>query len=177
MTDDRQAYKDVVKREGWAPGPWDDEPLDKAVWTDEATGYPCMIVRHPRNGNWCGYVGVPEGHKLYGVGYVDLYDVDDLELPAEVNYSAPCFEEGPEEKSICHIPLPGESDNVWWFGFDCGHYMDISPGTEAALRQINEKYDIGASSWVPFDVRPTYKTEAYVRSLTSSLAEVMKGAE
>ena len=32
-----------------------------------------------------------------------------------------------EAQAICHIPSEGEPDHVWWFGFDCAHYMDFSP--------------------------------------------------
>lgn len=28
---------------------------------------------------------------------------------------------------ICHLPEPGESDDVWWLGFDCAHSGDLSP--------------------------------------------------
>ena len=48
-------------------GPWDDEP-DKVQWVDPTTGLDCLMHRN-HMGAWCGYVGVPEGHKFYGVGY------------------------------------------------------------------------------------------------------------
>lgn len=35
-----------------------------------------------------------------------------------------------EATRICHLPDPGEPDHVWWFGFDCGHAGDLSPGME-----------------------------------------------
>jgi hypothetical protein len=27
-----------------------------------------------------------------------------------------------------HVPEPGTSDDVWWFGFDCAHLGDLAPG-------------------------------------------------
>src|SRR5690606_3996986 len=40
----------------------------KIQWVDEATGLDCLMVRNS-GGAWCGYVGVSEGHPLYGVEY------------------------------------------------------------------------------------------------------------
>lgn len=53
------------EKAAWGPGPWVGE-VDKAQWVDAATGLDCLIVRGPM-GSLCGYVGVPEGHPLYGV--------------------------------------------------------------------------------------------------------------
>lgn len=36
-----------------------------------------------------------------------------------------------EATGICHLPAPGESDRVWWFGFDCAHCDDCSPGMDS----------------------------------------------
>lgn len=33
-----------------------------------------------------------------------------------------------EASAICHLPLPGRPDRVWWFGFDCAHSGDLTPG-------------------------------------------------
>jgi len=35
--------------------------------------------------------------------------------------------------SICHTPGAGESDDVWWLGFDCAHAGDLSPQMVAYL--------------------------------------------
>lgn len=117
-------YRDVVDKSEWDRGPWDNEP-DKVQWRDDATGLPCLIVRGPMGG-WCGYVGVPEGHPWHGKGYD--------ECPANVHggltFASACSH-GDQDKSICHVPAPGESDNVWWLGFDCAHFMDLSPGMTA----------------------------------------------
>lgn len=39
--------------------------------------------------------------------------------------------ENAEASAICHRPGEGEPDHVWWFGFDCAHYGDRMPATEA----------------------------------------------
>src|SRR5690349_7808688 len=61
-------------RSKWPAGEWDGEP-DKKQWQDKATGLPCLANRQPRTGHWCGYVGVPKSHPLYGKEY-DKADVD-----------------------------------------------------------------------------------------------------
>lgn len=54
-----------------------------------------------------------------------------------------------QASSICHLPAPGESDNVWWFGFDCAHCWDLSPkmnkyGLRPPILREEEVYrDIG----------------------------------
>jgi len=37
------------------------------------------------------------------------------------------FAEHIQASRVCHIPEPGEPDNVWWFGFDCAHAFDFCP--------------------------------------------------
>ncbi len=56
-------------KSGWGNGPWQNEP-DKIQWMDEATGYPCLMVRP--HGSWCGYVGVPPTHPAFGKSYDDV---------------------------------------------------------------------------------------------------------
>ncbi len=112
-----------IDRTDWPPGPWGDEP-DREEWRDETTGYPCLALR-ARWGSWCGYVGVPPGHPLHGV------PAGDVELLAHggVNFSDRCMEDDrPQHERVCHVPAPGESDDVWWFGFDCNHLSDFAPG-------------------------------------------------
>lgn len=58
--------------------------------------------------------------------------------------------------TICHAPAPGESDNVWWFGFDCAHAGDLSPA-----------YDKGHA----FRSESTYRDIQYVRDEVTSLAQ------
>lgn len=36
-----------------------------------------------------------------------------------------------QAEGICHVPGAGEPDRVWWFGFDCSHSGDVSPGYES----------------------------------------------
>ena len=107
-------------REYWHEGKWDSEP-DKIQWQDPTTKLPCLMVRNDLGG-WCGYVGVPRNHPAYGVDYNDVA----AEVHGGLTYSNKCVEE-PKDKSICHIPGVGESDDVWWLGFDCIHGGDAYP--------------------------------------------------
>lgn len=73
----------------------------------EYKGYPCVILMHAI-GFRTGYVGIPKGHKYYKVGYEKLMDIS---CHGSLTYSA---------KS-----LTDQTDtDIWWIGFDCGHYGD-----------------------------------------------------
>lgn len=151
----------AVDKSTWADGPWQHE-VDKKQWMDEATGYPCLIVRG-HSGALCGYVGVPEGHQDYEKKYDDV--------PAEVHggltFASHC-QDGPEDHSICHIPAPGEPDNVWWLGFDCAHLGDISPAFDRMRRNI------GLPDHGPLSYDETYKDMDYVEAEVRSLAQQLK---
>lgn len=101
-------------------GPWNDEP-DKAQWVDPATNLDCLIVRTDM-GHLCGYVGVPEGNPLFGKDYDAING--EISVHGGLTYAAACNEEG----KICHVPEPGRPGHIWWFGFDCAHNFDMSPG-------------------------------------------------
>lgn len=150
----------TIDRSEWPEGPWDGEP-DKAQWTDEATGLPCLIVRNRHYGNLCGYVGVSEGHPVFGLKYDDVR----VEVHGGCTFSDFCLD-GPEEHSICHVPSPGEPDRVWWIGFDCGHSDDWSPLQEKNARERG----------YPFDQDPyqSYKVVEYVRAECAKLARQLR---
>lgn len=79
-------------------------------------------------GHWCGYVGVPEGHPLFGQG-----DSDGLfAVHGGITFAGACQED--KEHGVCHAPLPGRPEKVWWLGFDCAHAGDLMPG-HVALRR------------------------------------------
>lgn len=145
--DRTETYPDKAQK--LPPGPWQDEP-DKVQWVDEATGLDCLIVRNPVMGNLCGYVGVPEGHPEFGKGYDDV----PVNVHGGLTYADGCA--GP----ICHEPLPGRPDTVWWLGFDCAHAFDLAPGM---IKHAPELARLG-----------TYRTFDYVVSEVQSLARQLK---
>ena len=134
----------VVNKIFWLPGPWQTEP-DRVEWRQ--AGLPCLMVRNKRMGFWCGYVGIPPTHPHYGK------DSDQLENHYKVHggltYSAAC------RGDICHVPQPGESDHVWWIGFDCGHAGDMVPSHIVDLASEGD----------------AYRTLAYVQTATNLLAQ------
>jgi hypothetical protein len=121
-----------TQRERWPSGPWDNEP-DKVEWIDDATGLPCLVLRHHESGHLCGYVAVPPGHPLHGQDNPRMFDDDgnenelpkpstyDLSVHGGITYADTC------EGDVCHKPAPGEPDDVWWFGFDMAHAYDLTP--------------------------------------------------
>jgi hypothetical protein len=161
-------YNDVIDKSDWGDGPWLDEP-DKVQWPDEATGLPCMVKRGP-GGNWCGYVGVAEGHPLYKKGYTYSWDdevegptVNQLEVHGGVTYTDLCAEHEPGEEghAICHVPGPNDPDPVWWIGFDCGHAWDLSPERTARYAKLGI---------APF-ADEVYRDIYYVKAQTVNLAK------
>lgn len=117
-------------------GPWQQEPV-KVVWVDEQTGLDCMIVRSSTWGALCGYVGIEREHPLFGLGYHE--DAVDLRVHGGITFADMCMEEGPADAVVCHIPQEGRSDEIWWFGFDCGHAFDHSPIVEDTLPHLPDK--------------------------------------
>ena len=107
-------------KSSWPPGPWLDEP-DKQQWIDKETKLPCLILRNPL-GLICGYVGVDKKHPLYKKSYDDT----SFDAHGGLTYSDK-YQEGEQEKTICHIPEENETDDRWWFGFDCAHSGDLYP--------------------------------------------------
>ena len=95
-------------------GPWKDEPHHLAF---EHAGLPCVLHRGGM-GAWCGYVAVPPEHPLHGKDYLDVEGVD---VHGGLTYGEPCA------GHVCHVPKPGEADDVFWLGFDMAHAFDYAP--------------------------------------------------
>lgn len=128
MIETREYRRTDIDKTRWAPGPWHDE-YDKKQWTDAATGLPCLVVRVPKAGHLCGYVGVPPSHPAYGKDYDDacLYGV---EVHGGFTFADRCQPVADESQGVCHVAPDGE-DDVWWLGFDHTHSGDLSPGWAA----------------------------------------------
>lgn len=146
-----------VDRTSWPLGPWDFEG-DREEWKT-AAGLPGLMVRN-RQGSWCGYAAVPPGHPYHGKGYDDV----DVDAHGGLTYADSCG------GNIFHVPEPGEPDDVWWLGFDCAHYTDLSPGMMAS----EMKYGFPERELL-FPV-PVYRDEAYVRAEVEQLAAQLVAA-
>ena len=115
-------------------------------------------------GNWCGYVGVAEGHPWFERDYDELA----VDVHYGLTFAAFCHEDGDEATDICHVPGPGEVARIWWLGFDTSHGGDYPPS-------YGEKLDAYRSSYGGVDDESkwpacTYKTEAYVRREVATVA-------
>lgn len=107
----------------------------------EHNGLTC-VVTFSTGGHRCGYVGVPKTHPLYGKSFTDHLDIkkEDIDKPISGIFAlfSAMFDEDERAKIelyfTCHGGItysnggenstyPIESD-LWWFGFDCGHYGD-----------------------------------------------------
>ena len=128
----------------------------------EHCGYRCLVVVN-RMCLRCGYVGVPDNHPDYKKSYTDV-----------------------EERYFVHggltfsdkIEFVGlEPDDLWYYGFDCGHYgdmyavddaikygMTVSPTMAEMFRQINKTAVIECS-------------KDYVKEQCILLAEQLKKTE
>lgn len=146
-------------------GPWTSEP-DKVHWVDAETDLDCLIVRN-HFGALCGYVGLPPGHPLHGLDYSDDAVCEaDQSSHGGLTYAGVCQEDKRGEGyGICHIPGPGRPADVWWLGFDCSHYRDLTPGLLALAAARGFTY--------PFtDPRETdtYRDIEYVAEHVTALA-------
>jgi len=147
-------------RAEWGEGPWTGEP-DRVEWKTRA-GLVGLIVRN-HMGALCGYAAVPPGHPLHGRDPGDL----DVTCHGGLTYGEKC--RGP----ICHVPAPGEPDDVWWFGFDCAHAFDQVPGLMAVQRRHNLEALGRPPPREAFMAMPewTYKDIPYVTEEVEDLAE------
>ncbi|MEE9238680.1 MAG: hypothetical protein V3U58_03880 [Thermodesulfobacteriota bacterium] len=145
----------TVDRSKWKQPELGEGEPDKAQWIDEATGLDCLIVRNG-SGSLCGYVGVPESHRLFEVDYDDAKRKDDdyIECHGGLTFSDRCQQTDKPEERVCYV---GEVANktVWWFGFDCAHSGDICPLFD--MYMLHEDF-------------ATYKTFKYVQKEVTSLA-------
>lgn len=81
-------------------------PLERyVIETGEYRGYKWKILRHYALYHRCGYVRIPENHKLYNVHYSEFSDTDDF----------------PFVENMGGITFSRKMHDGYWIGFDCGH--------------------------------------------------------
>ncbi len=148
---------------------WKTEP-DEARWTH--AGLACAIMRGPV-GAWCGYVGVPADHPTYGLGYyTSSYEVEDV-LSGEAARKAPVQAQLNDIRVHGGMTFSGkrfDDNGLHWFGFDCSHAGDYSPG----LDRLNDPI-IGLGCSTGWGGVIEYRDQAYVTAETNSLAEQLAG--
>lgn len=154
--------------------PWTSEG-DAFDWIDEATGLRCAMRRNNFS-SWCGYVAMEPGAPLFGLDYDSLVkipagDVERFGGPIDQVGVMNLFLLGEQIDrqggvyplcvlARCHGGLTfadrawwAENDPGHWFGFDCSHAGDRSPGLGRPMRD---------------DV---YRTAEFVRLIVGQLAE------
>jgi hypothetical protein len=88
-----------------------------------------------------------------------------LRVHGGLTYSGKC------QGAICHMPKPGQPDNVWWFGFDCSHAGDLAPRMVALTKSLNLKFKMPKpAEWAMRDWEK-YRNMAYAKAETEHLAE------
>ena len=161
----------------------------------EHDGYKCVVI-FGAYGYRCGYVGVHKSHPLNGKKYSDYLEINKRDIEdREVSGIFPLlgmlldsdervrieaffqvhggitYSDGGENSEY-----PIKSD-LWWFGFDCGHYGD---GKELELAcKTFHKYRIPLL--IQIDIERKYpandevvRTEQYVSDECKKLAEQLK---
>lgn len=162
-------------------GPWSRE-ADKIAWTDQMSGYACIIRRSAQGGHLGGYVAVPPTHPLYGMQPYAFAGLG-IGVHGGISYADECQRREHETRSICHVaveppradrdPLYSNAaaergDDAWWFGFECDQPGDVMPvfgyrnGRNGTLEGVNER---------------TYKTEQFVYEECVRLATQLKAVE
>ena len=126
----------------FAVRPWEDEP-DNAEWVQVPSEYKCRIKRNKTTGTLCGYVGIPKGHRFWGVGYEDDKELEDI--ADHVHGGLTYADKG--------------DDGYWYFGFDTAHGDDFCPKIVELLIATNyESKDNG----LRFHNCMNYKTWEFV---------------
>lgn len=181
MIDYKEQYG-LVDKSSWRDGVWKQEP-DRVSWVDPETGYHCLVRRNHRMGFFCGYVAVEKGHPFYRNSYQDngYYVAGNIDVHGGITYSEECDGDGVE--GICHVTK--EDDAAWWFGFDCGHAWDVSPGDSMPapieLIKMFSPYQLDVPSinemMVTEDSLEAYRDLAYCTDQVKSLAKQLKQVE
>lgn len=79
----------------------------ECLWT--YNNLECAIIFNIHCAHRCGYVGVPKGNFFYGKSYDEISDY--IDVHGGVTFA------GKRDFS---------KEDLWWIGFDCGHYGDKS---------------------------------------------------
>jgi hypothetical protein len=134
-----------------------------------------MIVRNPTLGCLCGYVGVYTDHPWHGYRYHGPCTADN-----------PCGKEWcdhtPESQIEVHggITFSGKrgraesfDENIWWFGFDCGHWRDLTPGMVSLMEKMKKETGIGGA-YLAHAEHDIYRDIQYVKTQVQSLAQQLR---
>lgn len=152
-----------IDKSAWAQGPWTAEP-DRVNFVT-TNGMDAAIIRARHSGALCGYVGVSVAHPWFGKDYSDSVIPSDEQLAAPVDtdklsvislFLAAMSGDNPSDGARIDCVMQvhggltysnagiadfGEDRSLWYFGFDCSHYRDLSPAMPSMF-QDGEYRDI-----------------------------------
>ncbi len=134
---------DLIDKQTWDNGEWKNEQ-DYYYWIDETTTLDCLVARKVL-GNLCGYVGLPETNKFYGLDYQQI----------KLNYS---IHGGLTYSNFDHgliLHKPKKKNNLWWIGFAASAPGDLIPNYNGF--KYNNRIE-------------TYKTTEYMKREVEKLA-------
>lgn len=80
------------------------------------------------------------------------------------------YEAWAKQKKLRYIHSGNSNDENWYFGFDCGHCMDLCPKIEASLKAIGHVRRYPR----PPDMMNIYRNMEYVKKEVESLAKQLK---
>ncbi len=106
--------------------PWLSEPTEHLF---ESHGFVCFARRRTVTDTWCGYIYLPSTHPDFGRDYDDV----EVHVHGGLTYADP----------------EGDGD-VWCFGFDCAHYMDVRPNSKVFYDEMDTDPFAGAT-WKSLD--------------------------
>lgn len=125
--------------------------ITENAWITQA-GFPAIVIMTDL-GHRCGYVGVPEGHPLYGLSYSsETIALDPPSQNETLGKRSPMLllklmgkdiwptspdavfdVHGGITYSDGHVTKETKEMGLWWFGFDCAHAGDApAPGYKYA---------------------------------------------
>lgn len=157
--------------------------------------YKCVVIFNA-SGYRCGYVGVPESHPLYRKKYSDYLeinkrDIEDREVSGIFPLLSMILDSDERVRIEAFFQVHGGitysgggknseypiKSDLWWFGFDCGHYCDGKELELACVRfpkyrmQLLMQLEIERKYHVNDEV---VRTEQYVTDECKKLAEQLK---
>lgn len=164
-------------------------------------GYRCVVIFGDM-GHRCGYVGIKPGHPLYKKEYTDYLDILKSELDGEEvgkRGIMPIFFAALDDDDKVRMDVyfnvhggliyssdnngtyPVES-NLWWLGFDCGHYND---GNDLELIEkywgdnplIKRRLEIEREYYIDAPIRSKEYVEDECKSLVDQIIKLIMSPE
>lgn len=110
---------------------------------------------------------LPVGPQRVGIAGDRISEVD---VHGGLTFASACSPHGDEAANVCHVPGPGETDRVWWFGFDCAHAGDLCPQMNMHLKQMDAILPM-PPSLAGYRDNDEYRDVAYVKEQCAMLAK------